>query len=203
MSPKARLVSKVSWLFVTAALLCGCSGMNASSFKREDDATLVLTMVTSSGLPPGLLLERADNRQALEFVFAKGSDKILGPDSPESESVTVGMIRHLQPGEYLLTGTSLGPKSGPFSFARKFHTPLRLTLNARETHYLGSYRVNLKEAPGANTVTNQDGVTVVTGGLEITTSVTDNMQADLIAFASVDPHANVASARNVTPDPGK
>lgn len=198
----ALLRSRVSRLFVIASLVSGCSVMTSPNFRGKDGTTLVFTKMTSSGLPPGVLLERVDNGEKLEIVYSKGSDKILSSATPESESITVGMIRHLQPGEYVLTGTRLGPDSGPFSFAKKFETPLRITLNAREVHYMDSYRVDLKEAPGASATTDKNGITVVTGGLEIMTSVANNMRVDLNALASAEPHVNIASAKNATPDPG-
>ncbi|VXC66339.1 hypothetical protein MASSI9I_90203 [Massilia sp. 9I] len=165
----------------------------------EDGATLAVTVLTSSGLPPTLTLRRIDNAKEIDIEFVKHFDRILAPVAPEDKQVRLGMIRRVQPGEYALVSASLGPSSGPFQFQTRLQAPLRFTVSAREVNYIGSYHVSVKPMPDATETTSKDGSVTTITGLGISFSAADNMRSDLRAFAAADPALQLTGARNAMP----
>lgn len=191
------------WLLVVAAFVSGCSTSPIPHYTGEDGATLVFSMTTSSSIPPVLSLRRVGEQEPVEIVYLNDQDGVLAPAVAGGERVKVGIVRRVQPGEYLLVGAGLGGAEHILRGYKSFETPLPVTLRAHEVTYIGSYNVDLKILPNADQKTTGAVTTVALSGLSLEFSVVDSMRSDLEALAVLKPELDVANVRNATPEIGR
>lgn len=160
----------------------------------------MFTMTTSSGIPPSLSLRRVSEHESLEIMYSNEHDKILAPAVPGSGPTKVGIIRRVQPGEYLLVGAGLGGTDYILHTNKEFQAPLPVTILAHEVNYIGSYRVDLKMLPNADQKTSGNVTVVALSGFNLEYSVTDSMKSDLEALAISKPELSVVNVKNATPE---
>ena len=187
------------YVVIISMSVSGCSISPVPHYTGADGATIVFTMTTSSRLPPMLSLRRVNEENPIEIVYDNINDVVLPGVVADTESMRVGIVRHLPPGQYFLTGVGLGGAQGILHSYQHLKTPLPLTISAHEVVYLGSYDANLQVLPNTAQKTQRDLMEFALTDLSFEFSVSDRSDSDLKALAILKPELDASLIRNATP----
>lgn len=185
--------------FAASISLSGCSTAPATNYAGEDAALLVFTVTSSSSAPPTLWIKHVDEEKPTEIVFNIERDKILAAPVNGSNARTVGIIRRLRPGAYVLTGAGLGVFDSVFYSYKEFKRPYPVKLLPREVNYVGSYRMEQKAVPGTAQTNSAGLTTIALADLRLEYSLSSQVKSDIEALSLANPELRAMKVNNVTP----